>query len=69
MQREIFHCTWWLVGHRQSRENKKKSKHTVFSKQSVRNSISNYLSAKNISEMEKQLSLAVQEANKQNAEQ
>jgi hypothetical protein len=29
MQREILHCTWWSVGCRQSRENKKKKKHKM----------------------------------------
>jgi hypothetical protein len=45
MQREILHCTWWSVGRRQSRENKKKHKLAVQNKAS-NNSISNYLSTK-----------------------
>jgi hypothetical protein len=59
MQCEILHCTWWLVGRRQSSE--KKNKLAVQNKAS-NNSISNYLSTKNVNEMEKQLLLAAQEA-------
>jgi hypothetical protein len=60
MQREILHCTWWSVGRRQSRENKKHK--LALENKASSNSINNYLSTKNITEMEKQLSLAVQEA-------
>jgi hypothetical protein len=61
MQREILHCTWRSVGRHQSCEKKKIDKLAVEHKAS-NNNISNYLSTKNISEVEKQLSLLAQEA-------
>jgi hypothetical protein len=62
LQRGILHCTWLLVRRRQSSENKTKQKHKLaVQNKASNNSISNYLSKENISEMEKQLSLAAQE--------